>query len=281
MSDQSQPANAAHRRDLLRGIGLSIGAAGIAGMAAATQANAAQANAAQTTTTQVAAASLEPASAATLAALTARLAAAPRRRDFKTVPMILDNPDQWDSQALNEVIAYHDTAKQVWDNKSIDGPWLNLMRNALNAQVYSFKNKNTLLVSATHGPAHWALYDQYIWDKYGLAAFTKGKFASNTLIGALTSATPGDINNQSGPLSPAGSNIAVLQHRGVVFVACHNAIWEFSGALLKKGANPDKLSHETLAAELTNHLIPGAVLSPGVVAAILQMQMNGFHYIAS
>ena len=43
--------------------------------------------------------------------------------------------------------------------------------------------------------------------------------------------------------------------RGVVFMACHNAIWEQTAALLKADVNPDKLSHETLAAELTNHLI--------------------------
>lgn len=32
--------------------------------------------------------------------------------------------------------------------------------------------------------------------------------------------------------------------------------------------NPDKLSHEALAAELTNHLIPGVVLTPGAVGTL-------------
>ncbi|HUW80385.1 MAG TPA: transcriptional initiation protein Tat [Acidocella sp.] len=230
-----------------------------------------------------ASASLEPQSADTLAALTAKIAAAPRRRDFKTVPMILTSADQWDSEALNAVIAYSGSPKQVWDNTVIQSPWLNLMRNALNAQVYSWKHPNFLVVSATHGTAHLALYDQSIWDKYDLASFTKGKFASNTLIDvpAAASASAADFNNATGVFSPADNSITVLQRRGVVFVGCHNAIWEFTGALLKKGKNPDKLTHEALAAEFTNHLIPGVVLSPGVVGTIPQMQLAGFHYITA
>jgi hypothetical protein len=261
---------AANRRNLLRGIGLSIGAAGLATMAL------------QSAHADTAPALLEPQAADTLAALTAKVAGAPRRRDFKTVPMILTSPDQWDSEALNAVIAYSGSPKQVWDNTVIESPWLNLMRNAVNAQVYSWKNPNFLAVSATLGTAHLALYDQSIWDKYDLASFTKGKFASNTLIDipAAASADAADFNNASGVFSPAANSITVLRRRGVVFIACHNAIWEFTAALLKRGMNPDKLTHEALAAELTNHLIPGAVLSPGVVGTIPQLQMAGFHYAA-
>src|ERR1700722_585249 len=144
----------ANRRSLLRGVGLSIGAAGFA--AVVTQA-------AHADTTP---ASLEPQSAETLAALTAKLTAAPRRRNFKTVPTILTSPDQWDSEALNAVIAYRGGPKQVWDNTVIESPWLNLMRNSLNAQIWSWKHTDFLAVSATHGTAHLALYDQTIWDKY-------------------------------------------------------------------------------------------------------------------
>ena len=40
--------------------------------------------------------SLLPDGAGTLRELTMRLAQAPRRRDFKTVPMFPDDPAQWD-----------------------------------------------------------------------------------------------------------------------------------------------------------------------------------------
>jgi hypothetical protein len=227
--------------------------------------------------------SLEAQSARTLAALTAKVAAAPRRRNFKTVPMILSSPDQWDSEALDAVIAYRGSPKQVWDNTVIEGPWLDLMRNAVNTQVFSWKNPNFLAVSATHGTAHLALYDEWIWDKYDLAAFIKGKFASNTFIDVPQTASvdAADFNNASGAFSLAANSITVLQRRGVVFIGCHNAIWQFTAAVLEKGINPDKLTHEEMAAEFTNHLIPGVVLSPGIVGTIPQLQLGGFHYAAS
>jgi hypothetical protein len=63
-------------------------------------------------------------------------------------------------------------------------------------------------------------------------------------------------------------------------MSCHNAIWEQSAVLIERGINPDHLSHETLAADLTNHLIPGVVLTPGAVATLPELQAAGFHYIA-
>jgi hypothetical protein len=102
--------------------------------------------------------SLLPSGAKSLEELTARLNRAPRRRDFKTVPMILNHPDQWDHAALSEVIAYRDAPKQVWDNTGIAGPWLNAMRNSLNTQVWSFGHPDFLVASATHGIAGLALF---------------------------------------------------------------------------------------------------------------------------
>jgi hypothetical protein len=63
-----------------------------------------------------------------------------------------------------------------------------------------------------------------------------------------------------------------------VFCGCHNEVWELTGGLLEKAINPDKLSHPALAAELTNHLIPGAVLTPGIVGTLPQFQLAGFQY---
>jgi hypothetical protein len=58
---------------------------------------------------------LTPQGAGQLNALMQRLAKAPRRRDFKSVPMILTNPEQWDHEALSETLAYKPVPKQAWD----------------------------------------------------------------------------------------------------------------------------------------------------------------------
>ncbi len=224
--------------------------------------------------------SLAPSGASALRDLMQRLDRAPRRRNFETVPMILNAPDQWDSEALNEVLAYKPATKQVWDHTDIGGPWLNVMRNVLNTQVWGFGHPDFLIVSATRGTAQLALYDAAIWDKYQIGKLAGDKFKTNTLI-AVTKAASADRANYEDPtgvFSPENNSIPALQQRGVVFMSCHNAIWDQAAALIAHDINPDKLSHGALAAELTNHLIPGVVLTPGAVGTVPELQQVGFHY---
>jgi intracellular sulfur oxidation DsrE/DsrF family protein len=224
-------------------------------------------------------ANIIPPGAGDLAELAARLRHAPRRRDFKTVPMILVHPDFWDDVALKEVIAYRGARKQVWDNTNIGGPWLNLMRNSVNAQIFSFGHADFLAVSATHGTAHLALFDQAMWEKYEFVSLAGAKFQRNTLISPkLAPAAFSDYENSDSVFGPAGDAITALQQRGVVFMGCHNAIWELAANLIARGINPDHGSHEVVAAELTNHLIDGVVLTPGIVATIPELQQVGFRY---
>src|ERR1700675_2697729 len=239
----------------------------------------------------LASAGTRPAAAGVESALTApgampldawrrRLAQAPRRRDFKTVPMILNNPEQWDHEALTDVLSHGPAPRQVWDNTEIGGPWLNLMRNALNTQIWSFKHPDFLTVSVTHGSALLALYDQATWDKYRLTQLAGGGFRTNTLIieQKAPSADPANYEDPAGTFSGEDNSVPALMRRGVVFMSCHNAIWEQAGALIKAGVNPDKLSHSELAAELTNHLVDGAVLIPGAVGTLPELEQAGFHY---
>jgi ABC-type molybdate transport system substrate-binding protein len=196
------------------------------------------------------------------------LAAMPQRRDYKTVPMIVDKPDLWDAAALSAVLAYKGGLKQAWDNTDLAGPWLNGMRNSLNSQIWSFKEPNFLCVSATHGPAHLALFDQDMWDKYQLAKLAGGNISCNTFIVAPRASAhdPADFQSPEGAFSSRDNSIAVLQRRGVVFMACHNAIWEVAERLIDADQNPDHCPVEAITAELTNHLIPHVVLTPGIVA---------------
>ncbi|WP_338465601.1 hypothetical protein RXV95_08390 [Novosphingobium sp. ZN18A2] len=228
----------------------------------------------------IAAAAPAAASAATMSApvsgadFAKRLAAAPRKRDYTTCPMVLDNPGQWDSEALSLVIGHPGKAKQVWDNSDIHGAWLNLMRNSLNAQRFSFQHPDFFAVSATHGSAHLALFDQQMWDKYKLTDLAGDKFPTNTVLGKPMQIDATSHQDPAGPFSPAGNSISVLQQRGVVFLACHNAIWEIAHKLSVAG----KGEHEAIAVDLTNHLIPGVVLTPGIVATIVELADAGFVY---
>ena len=253
------------RREALIGFGLGIVASGLARSGSADAASEA---------------TFEPANAKPLRELSRVLAGMPRRRDFQSVPMILDNPDLWDQAALTTVLGYKGGPKQAWDNTDLAGPWLNGMRNALNSQIWSFREPNFLCVSATHGTAHLALFDQSMWDKYQLAKLAGGNITGNTFIGLPSAAAhdPADVQSAEGAFSSKDNGIVVLQRRGVVFMACHNAIWEVAEKLVGAGQNPDHLAIDAIAAELTNHLIPEVVLTPGIVATLVKLQQAGFAY---
>src|SRR6266702_4812035 len=188
---------------------------------------------------------LTPPAATHLDALKKRLAQAPRRRDFKTVPMILNHPEQWDHEALTEVLSYRAVPKQAWDGIDIGIPWLSLIRNTLNSQIWSFKHPDFLAVSVTHGTAQLALFDQAMWDKYQLTKLAGEDFETNTLINErkLAASDPTNYEDPAGPFSGEDNSIPALMQRGVVFMSCHNAIWEQAAALIKLGINPDRLSH--------------------------------------
>ncbi|HUO53431.1 MAG TPA: transcriptional initiation protein Tat [Rhodoblastus sp.] len=253
------------RRDAMLAMGL--------GLAAGLSAETARAEAAKPMTL--------PAGSETLAELAAKLAKAPRRRDYKTVPMILTDKNYWDHEALAEVMAYRGSPKQAWDNTDIAGPWINGMRNSMNAQVFGFKHPNFFVVSATHGTAHLALLDQAMWDKYQLTKLAGEKFPTNTFLAEQPGASMDakDFENPEGVFSGHNLSIPALMRRGVVFLACHNTMWEVSEKLLKANINPDKLSHDAMAAELTNHIIPSAVLTPGIVGTIPELAAAGFTYL--
>ncbi len=221
-----------------------------------------------------------PPGARTLDALTKHLAAVPRQRDFKSVPMILTDRDQWDAEALDAVLHYAGGPKQSWDNTDLHGPWLNVMHNAMNGQIWSFRHPDFLCVSATHGSAQLALYDDAVWEKYGLAKLAGGGMTRNTLVAAPAEAAadPADFENPTGAFSAKGNSIQTLQRRGAVFLACHTAIWELGQRLIASDVNPDKLSPDAMCAELTNHLIPGVVLNPGAVATLVELAHAGFAY---
>lgn len=51
-----------------------------------------------------------------------------------------------------------------------------------------------------------------------------------------------------------------------------------SPRLIAAGNNPDHLSAEAMSAELSNHLIPGVVLTPGAVGTLVELASAGFAY---
>ena len=76
---------------------------------------------------------------------------------------------------------------------------------------------------------------------------------------------------------PENNNISTLQDRGMVFIACHDSIHAIARNLNRLDRR-DIADADSLAAELTNHLVSGAVLVPSVVAFLVELQKSGFTY---
>src|ERR1700754_1356402 len=66
-----------------------------------------------------------------LSNLARTLATLPRRRSFPTVPLILNDKRFWDHEAADALLAYG-APRQMWEATDLAGPWLVLMREAVN-----------------------------------------------------------------------------------------------------------------------------------------------------
>jgi hypothetical protein len=210
--------------------------------------------------------------------LTQHLAVAPRRRAFKTVPFLVTSLNDWDHEAAAAVLAYRNRSLQVWECTDIAAPWLGLMREAINGQVFALHNHGFLAVAAVHGIAHLALFDDAVWDKYNLAAVSEGKAKKNTFVVPKSGTAPSDdLQDVNGYYGPENNNIRTLQERGAVFIACHDSIHAIA-RMLRQRTGASGPSADVIAADLTNHLIPDAILVPSVVAFLVELQRVGFTY---
>ena len=205
-----------------------------------------------------------------------RLAAAPRRRGFMAVPFMIDRRDLWDHEAADLLLAYRGERKQMWESSDIAAPWLNLMREAMNGQVFAHAHRDFLAVAAVHGTAHLALFGQAMWAKYGLAANAGGQITANTFVAGRPGVAPSDDRQAvNGFYGPGNTNIATLQRRGAVMVACHDSIHAIARGVVARTGTGEA---DVIAADLTNNLIDGVVLVPSVVAYIVELQHAGFTY---
>lgn len=216
-----------------------------------------------------------------LKSFTRALANIRRRRGARKAPMILTKASQWDSEAMDLILGYGGKQKHVFDTTDLAGTWLTQIRNTMNAEAFALGHPNFLMVVTPHGPAQYSLYDRAAWEKYDIAALTSGAYKRNVFIKdpKVTKAQVKDVEDPTGLYSDTlGNFIPVLQKRGVVFCACHNAIWELAGVLIGNGVNPDKRNQGELTADITNSLIDGVVLTPGNEAIVGLLERAGFSY---
>jgi hypothetical protein len=209
-----------------------------------------------------------------------RLHQLPGKRNYTSIPAILTDRSQWDSEALELLFRYRGGIKQVWDATDLASPWLPVIRNCINTHQFALKTRGYLPVCGTRGSAQLALYDEAAWAKYGLAALVHNKPAHNIFQADATGLpVPHDPNSELAQsiYGDSGASITALRERGTIFLACHNATYELARHLHATSATPSGQTVDETTADLTNHLPTWVIVTPGVAAVLPILQQVGYH----
>ncbi len=212
-----------------------------------------------------------------------RLQQVPARRNYSSLPAILTSKSQWDSESLELLFHYRGGVKQLWDNTDIASGWLAVIRNCLNTHQFALKTRGYLPVCGTRGSAQLALYDNEAWDKYELGHLIHDQPSHNTFQPDVKGLSlPHDPNSDfsASIFGDEGATVTALRERGTLFLACHNATYELARHLHMAGHVPAGQSVEETTADLTNHLPPWVIVTPGVAAVLPILQQIGYHLSA-
>ena len=185
-------------------------------------------------------AALAPPGARTLHDLTERLAVIPRRRDYKTVPMILDSDGMVGRRRAQRGVRVQGRPQAVL------GP--HRSRRPLAQPDAQFAQYRDLVVPPPRLPVRFR--DPRSRPSRALRSGHVGQVPARqdrrrqrrrntfTAVPPAAAHDAADFQALEGAFSSKNNSITVLQRRGAVFLACHNAIWELSERLSAAGRTP-------------------------------------------
>jgi hypothetical protein len=190
----------------------------------------------------------------------------------------------FDYAAFEKLLGRSADIRQVFENIAVKPSGLNNIKNALNGLEfgYGYSRDRIAVAAANHGPSSSYTFADAIWAKYRIGEYfnltdpKSGAFLTQNVYypRKFPETTSTDPNDVTGTFQDTG--IAALQARGVVFLTCHTAVEEQARGLVAAGHAPAGASASDVANDILTHLIPGAVVVPGMVAtlAVLQHRWN-------
>jgi hypothetical protein len=174
--------------------------------------------------------------------------------------------------------------RQVWEAVAFHPAIFNNMKNGLNGLHFGFgyAADRISMVLAPHGPSSAYTYTDEIWQKYRIGEAFSLKDASGKNIETNIFLRPSSaFLNMTDPDDPQSifqdTSIATLQSRGMVVLTCHTAVEEQARTIVKNGFAPAGMDATAVADDILTHLIPGAHVVPGMIAAIAELQQR-YHY---
>jgi len=138
-------------------------------------------------------------------------------------------------------------------------------------KAYSIEPRDVNAIIAAHGNMMGMAISNAIWEKYRLGEMANFK-DPRTEAPATRNIYLGE---GEGELMGPGFSVTSLAKRGVVFLVCNTALAQASRVLASR-------THQTQAdvhRELTEGLVPGAVLVPAMIVALNRAQERGCTYL--
>lgn len=179
----------------------------------------------------------------------------------------------WDLTWTDRLKGKH---KAVFDNEELNsgyGVWRAAAWVQQNMDVLkAAPSEISPVVVLRHGAVSLAMQQAY-WDKYGIGASKK---ITHPITGEPTTKNPVLLEEKDG-LPPRFANVGLHKQigRGAIVLACNLA---FEG-VVETVKNVDKVSDEEARKRAIAFLIPGVILQPSGVFAVIRAQEAGAAYI--
>jgi hypothetical protein len=215
-----------------------------------------------------------------LAPISGALAAAAAGR--RAHGQLIYQRSDWNVEDFQRLTVHAARIKQLYDINNIgNGRCLNSVKNSLNGLEFGFgiPAREIQIVGAFHGPANLLNFDDSMWQKYHFGEIfqvtdpetNKPAIRNPFHRSRMRATTSRDLNDENSSLQDM--SLEGLHSRGVRFLCCHTATEEQARLLiqrLKLNQQP-----EQIVKDLLNHVHPGALVVPSMVAAIAVLQSDG------
>ena len=197
------------------------------------------------------------ANAAALAIMPAAAFGATHRDSSSSIT--LESPE-WDLNWTDRVKGKHRAVFDCTEPESGSGPWRAKVWTTQNIEVLKASPSDVTPIIVLRHNAIILAMQQTFWDKYGIGAKKK-------ITDPMTE-KPTDRN-------PAAASLSSQISSGAIVLACALALDECVGLI----ADTEKLSHSDAEKRALAYLIPGIILQPSGVFAVIRAQEAGALYV--
>lgn len=204
-------------------------------------------------------------------------------------PLLFKEGD-WKMASFQHLLTQSYEAKQLFDTTNVDGGGVfDHMVNSLNGLQFGFgiPAEKIKIVGAFRAQASVLNFNDSLWEKYRIGELVKikdhntGKWATRNIFVTSPAGNPpkyvsNDPENENS--SFGDSSIQALQARGVQLLACHIALYYVANRMSKRLKL--KQSAEEIREDISANLLPGVIIVPSMVSAIVMLQSKGhFTYL--